>query len=90
VIDDALAQLVEDAVIRALAAWTPPQTPTPVEERPRLLDVNGAASLLSVSPATVRRLIETGQLRATRVLGAVRVDRRDLEAYIEAAKGATE
>jgi len=84
-IEEAIAQLVQDAVSSALSAWTPP-APAPAAEAPRLLTVDGAAELLSVSSPTVRRLIEKGELRATRVLGAVRVDRRDLDSYITAAK----
>jgi len=85
-IDEAIAQLVESAVSRALAAWTPP-APAPAAEAPRLLTVDQAATLLAVSSPSIRRLIDSGQLRATRVLGAIWIDRRDLETFIEKAHG---
>ena len=51
---------------------------------PRLLTVEQAAAVLGVGSRTVRRLIWRGDLPAVRpVPGSVRIDSRDLAAYIE-------
>lgn len=55
-------------------------------ERPRaeqqLFDLHEASRFLGVSPWTVRDLIWRGDLPSVRVGRLVRVDRRDLEAFI--------
>lgn len=50
----------------------------------QLLTVNDVAALLRVSPRTVRRWIETGKLRATRLpgRGAYRIQPADLRAAL--------
>jgi hypothetical protein len=62
---------------------------------PRLLDLNGSASYLSVSPWTVRDLEAAGTLRRVRVplaghreLRRLLFDRTDLDRLIEAWKDA--
>lgn len=88
-IDIHLSALVESAVARALAAWTPPTMPIapPSETGPRLLTVAQTAELLNISEASVRRLIDSGQLVPVRCFSALRVDVRDVENWVERSKG---
>jgi excisionase family DNA binding protein len=53
-----------------------------------LLTQDGAAKALAVSPRTVFNLIAKGELRAVRIGRAVRIDTRDLLAFIDRTKGA--
>jgi excisionase family DNA binding protein len=88
--DEQLASLVESAVSRALAAWAPPM-PDSVPARkdgPRLLTVAAAAEFLAISEASVRRLIERGELPAVKAFSSIRLDSRDLDAWIDRSKGA--
>lgn len=48
-----------------------------------LLRISEAAEILSVSPKTIRRMIEDGDINATSVRGALRVTRYSLERYLE-------
>ena len=54
----------------------------------RLLSVRDVAARLGVCTATVYRLVAEGQLAHVRVLNAIRVAPRDLEAFIEAQRRA--
>ena len=55
---------------------------------PDLIPTGEAARLLAVHPATVRRMIEAGQLRAIRVgTGHRRVSRADVLAALEPLTG---
>ena len=51
-----------------------------------LLTYKQAAELLQVSDRTVFTLVKTGQLKAVRFRQTVRIDRRDLENFIEESK----
>ena len=51
-----------------------------------LLKYRQAAEVLQVSDRTIFTLVKTGQLKAVRFRGTVRIDRRDLEAFIQQAK----
>ena len=51
-----------------------------------LLTVRDVAARLGVCTATVYRLVAEGQLAHVRVLNAIRVAPRDLEAFIEAQR----
>ena len=51
-----------------------------------LLTYKQAGELLQVSDRTVFTLVKTGQLRGVRFGHTVRIDRRDLEAFIQQAK----
>ena len=53
---------------------------------PRLLDYRGAAEYLGVSYSTVRRLISSGALRVVMIGSLPRLDRGDLDEYIDARK----
>ena len=53
---------------------------------PRLLTYGQAAKELQVSARTVWSLVDDGRLRAVRFGHTVRIDRVDLEAFIETAK----
>lgn len=56
----------------------------PTEAPPqRLLSFNEAADRLGVSYWTVRRLCDSDELPFVRIRGSVRIDQRDLDAYIE-------
>lgn len=60
--------------------------PSPIAER-RMLSLPMAAELLGISLRTLRCLIERQQLKVVRVSPhRVVVDRKDLEAYIEAQR----
>lgn len=63
------------------------QPPHPVTDPLRMLSVDDVAEILSVSPRTVRRMIDRGALSACRVGRLVRVQRRDLERYIASCGG---
>lgn len=62
----------------------PPAAPGPVAAL--LLTYEQAAELLQLGARTVRRLVERGELPAVRHGRAVRIDRRDLFSWIDAAK----
>jgi excisionase family DNA binding protein len=49
----------------------------------RLLTVKEVAEALTVSPKTVRRMIDSGQLRAIRVRRALRVRRVDYDCFLD-------
>ena len=87
--DDHLAELVEQAVARALAAWTPPAAPAaPVrEDGPQLLKVREAAKKLAVAESSVWNLLRSQKIPSIKVLGATRIDERDLDVFINAARG---
>ena len=53
---------------------------------PKLYNVQEAAELLSVSEATVRRLINSGQLRAYKVRTQLRIDEADLSGYLRSCR----
>ena len=55
-------------------------------DAPTLLTYKQAAEILQVSDRTVWQLVKDGQLRAVRFGRTVRIDRQDLDAFIEAAK----
>jgi len=48
-----------------------------------LLTIPEVASLLSMSPSTVRRLIESAELRSVKVRGTRRIPRVTVDAYVE-------
>ena len=49
-----------------------------------LLDISGAAAYLSVSRATVYRLISKGNIRTYRILNhAVRIRQRELDEFVD-------
>jgi excisionase family DNA binding protein len=54
--------------------------------REALLTVRDVAAQLGVCAATVYRLVAEGQLAQVRVLNAIRVAPRDLEAFVEARR----
>ncbi len=54
------------------------------KDPPGLLSVREVASHLGMSLAAVYKLCRTGQLSYRRVLNTMRIDRRDLEDYLDA------
>ena len=50
----------------------------------RLMTTDEAASFLSVSTRTLKRLVAEGALRAVKIRGSMRFKLEDLEAFIEA------
>lgn len=58
-----------------------------IGDMPRLLTYKQVAEALQVSDRTVFALAKTGALKAVRFGHSVRFDRRDLEAFIDNAKG---
>jgi excisionase family DNA binding protein len=50
--------------------------------------LSDVAAYLGVSPRTVRRLINDGELVAHRVRGRLRVSEADLATYLQQAQGA--
>lgn len=56
------------------------------DSAPMLLTYRQAAELLQISDRSVFTLVKTGQLRAVRFRHTVRIDRRDLETFIQQAK----
>ena len=61
-----------------------PLVPPP---EPLLLTVRDTAAALAVCEKTLWALTRSGRLLAVRIGRAVRYDRRDIERFIEAAKG---
>ena len=59
----------------------------PPESDPRLLTYQQAAKALQVSDRTVWAFVDRGELPAVRIGRSVRIDRRDLDEFIELAKG---
>jgi excisionase family DNA binding protein len=55
-----------------------------------LLDVDGAAEFLSISPAFVRKLVRSRRLPVTRIGAAIRFDRRALQRFIEESTSSPE
>lgn len=53
---------------------------------PKMYRIREAAELLSVSEATIRRLINDGKLRALKVRGSLRIDENDLTSYLRSCK----
>lgn len=53
----------------------------------QLVTLREAASRLSICERSVRNLIASGRLRRVRIGRAVRIDLRDLAAFVERAKG---
>lgn len=53
---------------------------------PKMYRIREAAEILSVSEATIRRLINDGKLRALKVRGSLRIDENDLTAYLRSCK----
>lgn len=47
-----------------------------------LLDINGAATYLAVSTATVRRLSDSGEIPRLKLRGSLRFRRSSLDAFI--------
>lgn len=52
----------------------------------RLLTTKDVAELFGVSPATVRRLVSSGQLARVKVGGSVRFDAGDVTAFVEQSR----
>jgi excisionase family DNA binding protein len=61
--------------------YTPPKAPDK-----RLLTLRETARMLSISERTLGTLTKSGRLPVIRMGRAVRVDVRDIEAFIEAEK----
>lgn len=71
------------AIAEAVAARLNDRTP---EIRPRLLDLDGAALYLSMTPDAIRHKVSNGQLAAVRIDRHLRFDVQDLDRIIEGAK----
>ncbi len=56
------------------------------EKKIDVLTVDEVANLLKLSKITIYRLIKTGEIPAYKVGASWRVNREDLEAYIESRK----
>lgn len=54
-----------------------------IDPTPRLLTVAMVADRLAVSPKTVRRWVEAGELRSHRLGRAVRIGEADLQQFLE-------
>lgn len=53
-----------------------------LEDQPRMLNLAQVAQLLSSTKPTIRRLVDSGELRAVRLSRQWRVTRDDLRAYL--------
>lgn len=63
-----------------------PSRPDPRPAVGRMLRIVDVAEILDMSPDTVRRRIADGQLRAVKTGRLVRIDERDLQAFISASR----
>ena len=71
-----------------LPAPQAPSAPASAAIAPRLLNYRQARDYLGgISEGTLRSMVKTGCISPIRLLGAVRFDLADLDAWIEAAKG---
>ena len=59
-------------------------SPAPDKRPRRLLPIDAAADYLSVSRATIERLVNRGELPKVKVAGSTRYDVEDLDEYIDA------
>ena len=86
--DSETSEHAHDSLSRASRSWRRkrPQDPQPGQ---RLFDVHQAGVFLGVSPWTVRNLIWSADLAHVRVGRLIRVDLRDLEAYVTKQKQQT-
>jgi excisionase family DNA binding protein len=53
---------------------------------PKLLSIEKTAEVLDVSPSTVRRLVDSRQLKAHKIGGQFRISMTDLFAYIDQSR----
>lgn len=53
---------------------------------PKMYSVRETAEILSVSEATIRRIINSGRLRALKVRSQLRIDESDLTAYLRSCR----
>jgi excisionase family DNA binding protein len=58
--------------------------PQQVEVKPVVLKVSGAADYLNVSAKTIRRMVEAGALKHTRIHKSIRIPVAELDRYIAA------
>ena len=56
------------------------------EQECRLLTYRKVAGVLGVSDRTIWQLVKDGELAVVRFRGTVRIDRRDLEIFIQKSK----
>jgi excisionase family DNA binding protein len=67
---------------------TPNATPITVQA-PMLVTTQQAAPLMALCEKTIRNLVKRGELRAVRCGRALRIDPRDITAWIDRQKGGT-
>jgi excisionase family DNA binding protein len=60
----------------------PPMSEHPEPQEDELLTTKQVAQRLKLTPQTVQRLINRGELTASRVAGAWRISRSELEAFL--------
>lgn len=78
-----LAKLVDEvAGLRSDLARMAPAAPASASEPESLLDVKAAAALCGVSPTTIYRAAERGELRCLRAGARLRFSRADLDAWM--------
>ena len=56
------------------------------QEEINLLTVPEAAELLRISPAGVRRLMQSGDLKHHKIRGSIRIARKDVAEYLAGTK----
>ena len=82
-IQDLAAQLVEQITARVLASVKAPTAPEQRKVEARLMTVKEAAEYIARSEQAVRHLIFKRDLPAIRTGRHVRIDRKDLDRWIE-------
>lgn len=75
---DQLRRIVDDSVVAALANWTPPSEPGPLDHLPELLTRKEAAELLGVSRPTLDQWAKSGKINKYHLDGLVRLRKSEL------------
>ncbi len=90
-IEDHITSVIEAAVEKAVREALPSslnrsEGPNQQPVGLQLVSVDSAAKILAVSPATIRRMTDSGALPGIRCLGALRIDLQDIQAFINNQK----
>ena len=80
---DQLRRIVDASVTAALASWTPPSEPGPLDHLPELLTRKEAAELLGISRPTLDQWAKQGKVSKYHLDGLVRLKKSELVASLK-------
>ena len=78
-----LRAMMQQTVAQALAEWTPPTAPGPLDHLPELLDRKQAAELLSITLPTLDSWARSGKIQKYHMDGLVRLRKSELIAGLK-------